>query len=190
MPRASEGAAVHLPRFLAFIGLGGNVGDVRRSLASAAQALAALPWSEVAGVSSLYLTRPVQAEGPDFLNAVLALRSALGPQELLRALQGIERAHDRQRPFLNAPRTLDLDLLWFGGSQRHSSVLQLPHPRLAERAFVLEPLAEVIAQLPRSDAAELPDLPPMAQRSLLAKAQGISLEGPFPAALQADPGGV
>lgn len=179
MPRPNEPCGV--PPFLALVALGGNLGDVPATLASAARAMDELPFTYVVGRSSLYLTRPVQAEGPDFYNAVLALRSALAPGELLRALLRLEAQHDRQRPFPHAPRTLDLDLLWFGGACRQSTALQLPHPRLGERAFVLEPLAEVLGQLPDSVAGQpaLPPLPDAEFRRNLAHAQGISLAGPF-----------
>src|SRR5690606_39288855 len=108
--------------------------------------MAALPGTALAGVSSVYRTRPVDAGGPDYLNAVAVLQSALGPQELLRGLQGLEKAHDRERPFQNAPRTLDLDLLWYGGRQLHTPPLSLPHPRIIQPAFVLLPLSQGLAQ--------------------------------------------
>lgn len=189
VPRPSEPEPLggH-PRFLALVGLGGNLGDVPAALASAAQALDALPLTRVIATSSLYRTKPVDAGGPDFLNAVLALGSALAPGELMRALLCIETRHDRERPFPHAPRTLDLDLLWYGGASRHSVPLMLPHPRMQQRAFVLEPLAEVLAQLPPalvpSAHPELPVLPPGAERHRLAQLQGISAAGAFPWAVQ------
>lgn len=169
-------------QFLAFIGLGGNLGDVSATLAAAPRALQALPMSRVVAWSPLYRTRPVEAQGPDFLNAVVVLRSALGPAELMRSLLRLELDHHRQRPSPNAPRTLDLDLLWFGGAVRDSSALQLPHPRMAQRAFVLEPLADVLQMLEASPwASDLrPTIPGDGERQKLAVAQGISLAGPFP----------
>lgn len=169
-------------RFLAFIGLGGNLGDVAGTLVSAAQALDALPMSRAVAASSLYRTRPVEADGPDFLNAVLVLDSGLAPGELMRALLRIEEDHHRQRPFRNAPRSLDLDLLWFGDACRDSAALQLPHPRMAQRAFVLEPLTEVLQMLDKGPWAgrNRPPIPASGERERLALQQGISRAGPFP----------
>ena len=126
-----------------FVGLGANLGDARATLRHALDALAALPQTEVFAHSSLYRTAPVQASGPDFINAVVELRTALQPLPLLQALHAIERAHGRERPFTNAPRTLDLDLLLFGQRVVQQPGLHLPHPRLHERAFVLQPLLEL-----------------------------------------------
>lgn len=136
-----------LPPPRAWIGLGANLGDARATLRAALHALAALPGCSLAGVSSLWRSAPVDAQGPDFLNAVAALDTTLGPIELLRALQGIELAHGRERPYRNAPRTLDLDLLLHGDTVMADPVLTLPHPRAHERAFVLAPLAELAPQL-------------------------------------------
>ena len=167
-----------VPRHLAFIGMGGNLGDVRAGLLSALAGMAALPGTALAGVSSVYRTRPVDAGGPDYLNAVAVLQSALGPQELLRGLQGLEKAHDRERPFQNAPRTLDLDLLWYGGRQLHSPTLTLPHPRMMQRAFVLVPLTEVLAKQVGGMASALAAaLPAQADIGALAAAQGIEKLG-------------
>ena len=129
------------------IGLGANLGDARATLAWAVQQLAAHPDVQVQRVSSLYRTRPVDAEGPDFLNAVVLLTTTLSPQALLGLLQGLELQAGRERPYRNAPRTLDLDLLLFGQRKLNTQELTLPHPRLHERRFVLEPLAEVAPQL-------------------------------------------
>lgn len=161
------------PRFRALVGLGGNLGDVAGQLRSAIAALQNLPWTAVEGVSSVYQTAPVDAAGPDYLNAVVALQSALGPHELLRALLQLECDHDRTRPYRHAPRTLDLDLLWFGGATLNTATLTLPHPRMLQRAFVLEPLSDLL------DTQNWPwpeDLPrPTAQaRQVLAQQQGIS----------------
>lgn len=98
--------------------------------------------------SSIYRTPPWGfTEQPDFYNAVIAYDSALSAQDLLCLLQSIETAQHRQRPFKNAPRTLDLDILTYGDQQEHTPTLSLPHPRMHERAFVLEPLAEIAPQL-------------------------------------------
>ena len=125
------------------IGLGANLGDARATLAWAVQQLAAHPAVHVERVSSLYRTRPVGAEGPDYLNAVALLTTPLQPEPLLSLLQSLEQQAGRERPYRNAPRTLDLDLLLYGQRVLNTDMLTLPHPRLHQRRFVLEPLAEV-----------------------------------------------
>ena len=135
------------PRRLAFVGLGANLGDARATLRATLAELARLPGTELAGCSSLYRTAPLEASGPDFLNAVVALRTALSPEVLLDLLMQIEAGHGRQRPYPNAPRTLDLDLLLVGDERRAMPRLTLPHPRLHLRAFVLRPLAELAPDL-------------------------------------------
>jgi 2-amino-4-hydroxy-6-hydroxymethyldihydropteridine diphosphokinase len=94
-------------------------------------------------VSSLYRSAPVDAQGPDFTNAVAELRTTLEPAALLAGLQALERAHGRERPYRHAPRTLDLDLLLYGQRVLRADLLSLPHPSLHERAFVLRPLLEI-----------------------------------------------
>jgi len=128
---------------MAWIGLGANLGDACSALRMAVQALDTLPDAQVLRVSALYRSAPVDACGPDFLNAVAALSTTLAPLPLLYALQAIENAAGRQRPWRNAPRTLDLDLLLYGDEQIESAELTLPHPRMYERAFVLLPLTEL-----------------------------------------------
>lgn len=131
----------------AFIGIGANLGDARATVTAAIAALHALPQSRCVAHSSLYLSAPLQAAGADFVNAVAELWTTLSPHALLRGLQAIEQQHGRQRPYRNAPRTLDLDLLLYGRLQMKSPQLVLPHPRLHRRAFVLQPLAELDAGL-------------------------------------------
>lgn len=128
---------------LAHIGLGANLGDARTTLQAACQALARLPHCQLGQVSAVYRSAPVDAEGPDFFNAVAALHTTLAPLQLLDALQAIEQQFGRQRTYVNAPRTLDLDLLLLGDLQLHTPRLTLPHPRLHQRAFVLQPLLEI-----------------------------------------------
>lgn len=134
-----------MPR--AYIGLGANLGDPWQALRAALQALAALPGTRLVAVSPAYRSAPVEASGPDFLNAVAALDTALAPLALLDALQAIEAAQGRERPYRNAPRTLDLDLLLYGDLRLHSQRLSLPHPRLQQRAFVLRPLLDLAPDL-------------------------------------------
>jgi 2-amino-4-hydroxy-6-hydroxymethyldihydropteridine diphosphokinase len=138
---------VNVPADAVFVGLGANLGDAAGTLRQALRALSELPGTEVTGVSSLYRSAPVDAQGPDFVNAVARLRTALAPLALLQALQAIELRHGRERPYRNAPRTLDLDLLLFGSLQLASPALTLPHPRMHQRAFVLRPLAELSPDL-------------------------------------------
>jgi 2-amino-4-hydroxy-6-hydroxymethyldihydropteridine diphosphokinase len=126
-----------------FVGLGANLGDAAGTVRAAFDELAALEGTELVARSALYRSAPVEAHGPDFINAVAELRSTLKPQALLEGLQAIEACHQRQRPYRNAPRTLDLDLLFVGDLVLNSPSLVLPHPRLHLRAFVLEPLLEL-----------------------------------------------
>ena len=127
----------------AVIALGANLGDPVRTITQALRDLADLPETEVLGVSSLYRTAPHQATGPDFINAVARVTTRLSPHGLLLALQAQEQRAGRERPYPNAPRTLDLDLIFHGDAAIHTPDLTLPHPRWRERAFVLVPLAEI-----------------------------------------------
>lgn len=127
----------------AYIGLGANLGAPRVAIDGAIHALDRLPSTRVVRASALYRTAPIDAGGDDYVNAAVALDTALEPLELLDALQRIEAAHGRVRTFRNAPRTLDLDLLVYDDRRLSSERLTLPHPRLHERAFVLVPLAEI-----------------------------------------------
>ena len=127
----------------AFVALGANLGDAAKALREALAALNALTGVRVLRASSLYRTAPVDSSGPDYLNAVAEIATTLTAPALLDALQAIEQAAGRERPYRNAPRTLDLDLLLFGEAHVHSARLTLPHPRMNERAFVLVPLAEI-----------------------------------------------
>lgn len=130
-----------------FVGLGANLGDPVAQLRLAVAALQAWPHDgpdlRVVGVSSLYRTAPWEAEGPDFFNAVVALDGRAEPVDVLRALQALENLAGRQRPYRNAPRTLDLDLLLHGDRLIRTPDLTVPHPRARERAFVCVPLMEL-----------------------------------------------
>ena len=130
----------------AFVGLGANLGDARQAVQQALIDLAHLPHSELLAASRLYRSAPVAAAGPDFVNAVAELRTSLSAPALLDALQTLEHAAGRQRPYPNAPRTLDLDLLLYGEARIDSARLTVPHPRWCQRAFVLRPLAELAPQ--------------------------------------------
>lgn len=128
----------------AWVALGANLGDARGTLLRAFESLARLPQTRLVARSSLYRTAPIDAPGqPDYINAVAQIATTLPPLELLHELQAIEQAFGRERLYRNAPRTLDLDLLLYGEHCLDTPELILPHPRLAERAFVLAPLAEL-----------------------------------------------
>jgi 2-amino-4-hydroxy-6-hydroxymethyldihydropteridine diphosphokinase len=128
---------------VAYIGLGSNLGESHATLARALAHIAALPGIDSCEASPFYRSAPVQAQGPDFVNAVARIATTLTPLELLGGLQGLETAYGRVRTHPNAPRTLDLDLLLYGQVEMDEPRLVLPHPRMHERAFVLRPLADL-----------------------------------------------
>ena len=129
------------------IALGSNLGNRREHLDFAVSKLQALLRN--LAVSRYYDTAPVGVSGPQplYLNAAAVGDTRLSPRDLLDALLAIERERGRERPHANAPRTLDLDLILFGGSIIDEPVLTVPHPRFRERRFVLEPLAEIGSDL-------------------------------------------
>lgn len=139
----------------AYIALGANLGDAASALRQAVKAIAQLPQTRLVKTSSIYKTAPLVSGGDtsavsdrgdlgnDYLNAVVEVQTSLNAPELLRGLQHIEQAAGRERPYPNAPRTLDLDLLLYGSGGIESADLTVPHPRMWERAFVLVPLAEI-----------------------------------------------
>ncbi|OWQ88323.1 2-amino-4-hydroxy-6-hydroxymethyldihydropteridine diphosphokinase [Roseateles terrae] len=131
----------------AYIALGANLGQLRATLQAALVALHDWPGIRVTAVSSAWHSAPVGCEGPDYLNAVAAIETSLAPLVLLDALQAIEHRHGRERPYVNAPRTLDLDLLLYGDQRIATDRLTVPHPRLHERAFVVLPLRELAPDL-------------------------------------------
>ena len=137
---------------LAFVAVGGNLGDARATVVRALDDLATLPQTRLSARSSLYRSAPVDATGPDFVNAVAALDTRLGPEALLDALQQLEQEAGRLRPYRNAPRTLDLDLLSYGNLTLDTPRLTVPHPRMLQRAFVLLPLAEIAPERVSSTA--------------------------------------
>ncbi|MRD47804.1 2-amino-4-hydroxy-6-hydroxymethyldihydropteridine diphosphokinase [Caenimonas koreensis] len=132
---------------IAYVALGANLGDAAQAVRDAMNAIDAIASTRVVKRSSLYRTAPVESSGPDYINAVVEVRTQLSAPELLVQLQHIEAEAGRQRPYRNAPRTLDLDLLRFGDATMWSERLQLPHPRMNDRAFVLVPLAELAPHL-------------------------------------------
>ena len=132
---------------VAYVGIGANLGDAQRTVREAIDALSHAGGIEAARASALYATAPVDAGGPDFINAVIELKCRLTAPALHGLLQKLEQAAGRERPYRNAPRTLDLDLLLYGGARIDSAALTVPHPRMRERAFVLRPLAELAPAL-------------------------------------------
>lgn len=134
------------PPIPAYIALGANLGDAAATLRAAVHALGAQPGIELVQASPFYRTAPLDAGGPDFVNAVAEVRTTLTAPALLDALLAIESDFGRERPYRNAPRTLDLDLLLYGDARIDSPRLTVPHPRMRERAFVLVPLADIAPQ--------------------------------------------
>ncbi len=137
----------------AFVALGANLGDPAQAVTHALSGLAQLPQTRLLAASSLYESAPLEAEGPRYVNAVAALSTALNAHELLQALQAMEHQAGRQRSVQNAPRTLDLDVLFYGEARIDSAWLTVPHPRWRSRAFVLWPLQEIAPE--RVDAQML-----------------------------------
>lgn len=133
----------------AYVALGSNLGQSQQQILAAIDALADLPSTRITGRSRLYRTAPWGVlEQPDFINAVVRLETSLPAHDLLDALLAIERAAGRERSGERwGPRTLDLDLLHMAGVTLDDPRLTLPHPRLADRAFVLLPLAELAPEL-------------------------------------------
>ena len=125
------------------VAFGANLGNARAAVLQAIQDVGALAATQLQQASSLYASAPYEATGPEFVNAVAIYSTNLPPLDLLDALQNLENRAGRERPFPNAPRTLDLDLIWYDDLVLDSPRLTLPHPRWRERAFVLVPLAEI-----------------------------------------------
>lgn len=159
----------------AFVGLGSNQGDSRRLLGCARAALGGLPQTAVVRCSHVYRTAPVgDPDQPDFLNAIVEIETALEPLALLRGMQRIEielgRTRDPDRRW--GPRTIDLDLLLFGHAVVREQDLTVPHPRMGERAFVLEPLAELAPDL------EIPGLGRLSELRARLDASGVRVLRP------------
>lgn len=133
----------------AYLGLGGNIGDPAAAMGAALRALHAEEEVAVQAVSRLYSTPPWgKTDQPPFLNACAAIDTRLSPDDLLDLCLAVERSLKRERRERWGPRTIDIDILDFGGAPYRSDKLTLPHPRLTERAFVLVPLADIAAALP------------------------------------------
>jgi len=128
----------------AVVALGSNLDGPESRVRRAFDEVGALPSTRLLARSALYRTAPVGfADQPAFVNACALVETSLGARELLEGLLAIERRHGRVRDIPNGPRTLDLDIVLYGDTQRHEHGLTLPHPRAHERAFVLAPLLDV-----------------------------------------------
>lgn len=128
---------------IAYIGIGANLGDARGNVDDAVARLGLVAESRLLRTSPYYRSAPIDSSGDDYVNAVVALDTRLSAEDLLAALHGIEADHGRERPYRNAPRTLDLDLLLYGDQLIATDTLTVPHPRMLERAFVLRPLLDI-----------------------------------------------
>lgn len=129
-----------------YLGLGSNVGDRKANLEKALQLLGER--LHIEQVSSLYETEPMgYVEQPRFLNAVCCVETDIGPWQLLSLIKGIEAALGRVPSFPNAPRPIDVDILFYGGLVVETPELNIPHPRIEERAFVLIPLSQIDSAL-------------------------------------------
>jgi 2-amino-4-hydroxy-6-hydroxymethyldihydropteridine diphosphokinase len=131
----------------AYVALGANLGDASATVEQAMGAIDAIEGTRVVQRSSLYRTGAIDTSGPDYINAVVEISTLLTAPDILLRLGRLEQDAGRQRPYRNAPRTLDLDLLLYGSSKIDSPRLVVPHPRMRTRAFVLVPLAEIAPQL-------------------------------------------
>ena len=129
------------------VAFGANLGDAQATVLQAIQDVGALATTQLKKASALYASAPYEATGPEFVNAVAIYGTGLQPLELLDALQNLENIAGRERPFANAPRTLDLDIIFYGDVALNTPRLTVPHPRWQERAFVLKPLAEILPDL-------------------------------------------
>ncbi len=132
---------------IAYIALGANLGDAQSKVREAMGQIGALPQTQLLGSSSLYRSAPIESSGDDYINAVVKVLTTSTAYSLLNLLQKLERTAGRERPYRNAPRSLDLDLLFYGSARINSAVLTVPHPRMHDRAFVLLPLQEIAPQL-------------------------------------------
>ena len=132
----------------AYIGLGANLGNAQHTIAVAIEQLRQANGILTLVQAPLYRSDPVEAHGPVFVNTVVAVDTLLAPLNLLDLLQAIEQEHGRERPYRNAPRTLDLDLLLYGTQTIETPRLSVPHPRMHQRAFVLRPLQDLAPTLP------------------------------------------
>jgi 2-amino-4-hydroxy-6-hydroxymethyldihydropteridine diphosphokinase len=152
------------------VALGSNLEDPSAQIRRALDALAALPGTRLARRSSLYRNPPSgYLDQPEFVNAVAQIETRLEPRELLERLLAIEQLHGRVRDVPNGPRTLDLDILLYGGRRVRVPGLTIPHPRMLERAFVLVPLAEIAPDAAVPGRGRIADLLKNVDTSVLVK---------------------
>lgn len=130
-----------------YIGIGSNLGNPANHVRLAVSRLARLPLTRLEAQSDLYCTAPVDADGNDYVNAVVCILTTLSPKKLLEQLHHLEKAAGRKRTYRHAPRTLDLDILLYDDKQIESAALTVPHPRMTERAFVLVPLLQIAPEI-------------------------------------------
>ena len=153
-------AGIHSPSpVVAYIALGANLGDAAQTVRDAIKAINDLPQTQVKKQSSLYKTAAMESlpsapKSPDYINAVVEIICHQPAYILLEQLQKIEQKAGRIRPYLNAPRTLDLDILLYGDAHIQTETLTIPHPRMWQRAFVLVPLAEIAPGLVSAERLE------------------------------------
>jgi 2-amino-4-hydroxy-6-hydroxymethyldihydropteridine diphosphokinase len=165
---------------IATIGLGANLGDARQAVQDAVRAIAAFEHCQLHAASPLYRSAPVDSSGPDYFNAVMQISTRLCAPDLLDRLHQLERGAGRERPYRNAPRTLDLDILLYGAARIDSPRLTVPHPRMYQRAFVLRPLADIAPALVSAQALQAvayQGIEPVAEpllRELAASPQGVA----------------
>ncbi len=147
------------PTVTAYIGLGANLGGTVAAIQTACETLDALPGTRLTACSPLYRSKPVGVtDQPDYVNAVVRVETSLSAEALLDALMRIEADNGRTREFHMAPRTLDMDLLLHGKAQIDRPKLQVPHPRMHLRAFVLRPLADLAPELTIPGVGRVADL--------------------------------
>jgi 2-amino-4-hydroxy-6-hydroxymethyldihydropteridine diphosphokinase len=151
-----------------FIGIGANLGDAKASVLYAIAQIAKLSQTTLISQSSLFITAPIDSSGDDYINAVVEISTQLSAHDLLQELQNLELACGRERPYRNAPRTLDLDILLYGEHIIKDDHLTVPHPRMTERAFVIIPLLQIQAFI------KIPGKGPAHQFAPLVADQGIS----------------
>ena len=155
-----------------FLGLGGNIGDVKQTLKDAIVCLAQNPHIKVINRSCFYQSSPLDAQGDDFINNVVGIRTDLSPENLLKVCQTIEYEFGRERPYKNAPRTLDIDILIYDELQKNTQELTLPHPRLGDRLFVLVPLLELEPHIVIHPWGPLKNLPDQLSSQKITKMPG------------------
>ncbi|MFZ6846929.1 2-amino-4-hydroxy-6-hydroxymethyldihydropteridine diphosphokinase [Undibacterium sp. RuRC25W] len=153
----------------AYIGIGANLGNARDTVHEAIVRLSKIAGCQDVVASSLFSSAPIDSSGDDYVNAVAQLRTSLTAQALLEALQDIEHVFGRERPYRNAPRTLDLDVLLYGEEQINTSTLTVPHPRMTERAFVLLPLVQLAPEISIPGNGAASELLPQVENQIIFK---------------------